>query len=87
MPFGQQLLVDLGPKAVHQHHLDAHALDQGQVLHQVGQFASRNGFARNAHDKGFAPVHVDIGRYRSKPGHKGEVKNGRHGVWERLLSG
>ena len=87
VPFGQELFIDLRPKAMHQHHPDAHALDQGQVLHQVGQFASRNGFARNAHDKGFAPVHVDIGRHRSKPGHKGEVKNGRHGVWERLLSG
>ena len=62
-------------------------LDQGQVLHQIGQFARSNGLTRNAHDKGLAPVHVDVGRHRSKPGHKGEVKNGRHGVGERSLSG
>jgi hypothetical protein len=33
---GFELLVHLRPKAMHQHNLDAHALDHGQVLRQMG---------------------------------------------------
>ena len=79
MAFGGQLLVDLRPEAVHQHNLDAHALDQRQVLCNVLQLAGRNGLARYADHKGFAPVRVDVRRNRAKPGHKGEVKDGGHG--------
>ena len=72
---------------MHQHDLHAHALNQCQVLRQVLQLARRNGLARNAHHKGLAPVHVDVGRHRAEPGHKCEVEYGRHagswaaGVW------
>jgi hypothetical protein len=79
--FGGQLLVDLGAKAMHQHDLHAHALDQRQVLRQVLQLARRNRFARDAHHKGLAPVHVDVRRHRPEPGHEGEIENGGHGLW------
>ena len=76
---GLQLLVDLGPKAVHQHDLHAHALDHGQILRDVGQLVRGNRLTRHAHDKGLAPVHVDIGRHGAEPGHESEVENGGHG--------
>ena len=63
MAFGRELFVHLRAKAMHQHNLDTHALDHGQVLHQAGQLARRNGFPRNGHDKSFAAVHVDVGRH------------------------
>ena len=55
MAFGLELLVHLGPKAMHQHDFDAHALDHGQVLRQVRQLARCNGLARNADDKSLVP--------------------------------
>ena len=76
MPLGRQLLIDLRPKAVHQHDLDAHALNEGQVLGNVLQLARRNGLAGHAHHEGFAPVQVDVGRHRAKPGHEGKIENG-----------
>ena len=63
---------------MHQHNLHAHALNQSQILGQVLQLAGSDGFTRNAHDKGFATVHVDVGCHRAKPRHKGEVKDSRH---------
>ena len=80
VPLGLQLLVHLGAKTVDQHHFDTHALNQGQVLGQVRQFAGCDGFTRNAHDKGLAAVHVDVGGHRPKPGDKGEIKDCRHGM-------
>ena len=65
---------------MHQHNFDAHALNQGQVLRQMLQFARRNGLACNAHHKGFATVHVNVGRHRSKPGYEGEVEDSGHGL-------
>ena len=59
---GRELFIDLRAKAVHQHDLHAHALDQRQVLRQVLQLARRNRLARDADHKGLAPVHVDVGR-------------------------
>ena len=76
MAFGCQLLVDLGPKAVHQHDFHAHALNERQVLRDVLQLACRNGLARHADHKGFASVQVDVGRHRAEPGHKGKIENG-----------
>jgi len=81
MPLGAQLLVHLGAKAVHQHHAHAHALDEGQVLRQVGQLARRNGFARDAHHKRLVAEFVDVGRDRAEPGHEGEVEDRGHGQW------
>ncbi len=79
MPLGLQLFVHLGTKAMHQHQTHAHALNQGQVLCQIGQLAGRNGLASQGHHKGFAPMHVNVGRHRAKPGHKGEMENVGHG--------
>ena len=79
MPFGQQLLVDLGTKAVNQDNVDPHAVDQGQVLHNAGQFAGVDGLTGHRHHKGLAPVHVDVRGHGAKPRHKGEVKDRGHG--------
>jgi len=78
---GRQLLVDLRAKAMHQHDLHTHALDQRQVLRQMPQLARGNGFTRDAHHEGLAPVQVDVGRHRTEPGHEGEVEDGGHGRW------
>ena len=79
MALGTQLFVDLRAKAVHQHDLHAHALNERDVLRQIGQFARLQRFPRDTHDKGFAAVHVDIWRHRPEPGDKGEVKDCGHG--------
>ncbi len=76
--FQAQLFVDLGAKAMHQHNFYAHGLDHGQVLHDGLELARCNRFARNTDNKGLVAKLVDIGRYRAKPGHKGEVEDGRH---------
>ncbi|MCY1533662.1 hypothetical protein D9M68_690020 [compost metagenome] len=77
---GRQLLVDLRAEAVHQHDLDAHALDQGQVLRDVLQLARRDGLARQRDHEGLAAVRVDVGRDRAEPGHEGEIEDGGHGA-------
>ena len=61
-----------------QHNAHAHALDECQVLRQVGQLTRGNGFARDADHKGLATMHVNVGRDRTEPRHKGEVKNSGH---------
>ena len=81
MALGLQLLVHLGPKTVHQHNFDAHALDHGQVLRQVRQLARCHRFARNADHKSLVAKLVDIRRHRAKPGYEGEIEDGGHGWW------
>ena len=78
MTLGHELLIHLRPKAMDQHNLHTHALNQGQILGQVLQLASCDGFTCNAHHKGFATVHVDVGCHRAKPRYEGEVKDSRH---------
>ena len=78
MSFGLELLIHLGAKTMHQHNIDAHALDHGQVLYQARQFAGFNGFACDGHHKGFAAVHMDVRRYRAEPGDEGEIENSGH---------
>ena len=80
VPLGLELLVDLRAKAVHQHNLHAHALDHGQVLCQIGQFACSNGLATHTNHEGLVAKFVDIWRYRAKPRHEGEIENSGHGV-------
>ncbi len=87
MAFGLQLLVHLGPKAVHQHNLDPHALDHGQILRQMGQLASGDGLTGNAHHEGLVAKLVDVGGNRTKPRHKGEIENGAHGLAFALVEG
>ena len=72
---GLELLVDLRAKAVHQHDLHAHALDHGQVLREVRQFACGNRLTRDADHKGLVAELVDVGRNRPEPGHEGEIEN------------
>ncbi len=63
MAFCLELLVDLRAKAVHQHDLHAHRLDQRQVLRDVLQLACGNGFARQPHHEGLAAVRVLSGNF------------------------
>jgi hypothetical protein len=87
MALGLELLVDLRAKAVHQHDLHAHALDQRQVLRDVLQLAGGDGLAGDADHEGLAAVHVDVGRHRAEPGHEGEIEDGGHGRGAVLLFG
>jgi hypothetical protein len=80
VPLGSELFVDLRAEAVHQHDLDAHALDQRQVLRNVLQLARRDRFPRQGDHESLAAVRVDVGRDRAEPGHEGEVENGGHGA-------
>jgi hypothetical protein len=75
---GLELLVHLRAKAVHQHNLDAHALDHGQVLRQAVQLARGNGLARNAHHKRLVAELVDVRRNRPEPGDEGEIEDRGH---------
>ncbi len=79
VPLGAQLLVDLRPETMHQHDAHAHALNEGQILRQIGQLARRYGLACNADHKGLVAKLVDIGCHRAKPGHEGEIKDRGHG--------
>jgi hypothetical protein len=42
------------------------------------KFACRNGFTCNAHHKGFASVHVNVGCNRAKPRDKSEIEDSGH---------
>ena len=75
MALGLELLVHLRAKTVHQHDLHAHALDHGQVLREVRQFACGNRLTRDADHKGLVAELVDVGRNRPEPGHEGEIEN------------
>ena len=77
---GAQLLVDLGPKAMHQHHFHAHALDHGQVLRKVRQLAGGNGFTADRDHKRLVAKLVDVGCHRAEPGDKGEIEDRGHGA-------
>ena len=79
LAFQRQLFVHLRAKAIYQNDLEAHAVNQRQVLHDVGQFARCNGFARHAHHQCLAAVHMDVGRNGSEPRNESEIENGRHG--------
>ena len=68
---------------MYQNHFNAHALNHGQVLGEMGQFSRRDGFTRNANDKSLVAKLVNVGCDRTKPRNKGKVKYGGHGkVWD-----
>ena len=48
MALGAQLLVDLRPKAVHQHELDAHRVQDRQVLHEADSACRRRSARRRS---------------------------------------
>ena len=83
MPLGCQLLIHLRAKAVHQHDLHAHGLDQCQVLRNAVQLAGRNRLTRQPDHKRLVAELVDVGRHRAEPGDEGEIEDGGHG--ERCL--
>ena len=64
---------------MHQNHFNAHALNHGQVLGEMGQLSRRDRFTRNANDKSLVAKLVNVGCDRAKPRHKGKVKYRGHG--------
>ena len=64
---------------MHQNYFNAHALNHGEVLGEVGQLARSDGFTRNANDKSLVAKLVNVGCDRTKPRNKGKVKYGGHG--------
>ena len=66
-----QLLVDLRPKAVHQDDLDAHRLQDRQVLRERGELAGGDQLAGDRDHEGLAVVGVDVRRDRAEPRHEG----------------
>ena len=78
MALGRKLLGHLRPKAMHQHQLDAHGMQDGQILHKSIELARCNQLPGHGHDKRLAVVRVDVGRHRAKPGHEGVGENKAH---------
>jgi len=74
-----QLFIHLRAKAVHQHDLHAHGLDQRQILHDALQLAGGDGFARDAHHESLVAEFVDVRGHRPEPGNEGEIENRGHG--------
>jgi hypothetical protein len=64
---------------VHQHQLDAHGVQDGQVLHEGVELARGDGLAGQADHEGLAAVGVDVGRHGAKPGHEGVREDEAHG--------
>ena len=77
---GRQLLIHLGSKAVHQHQFQPHRVQYREVLHDVVELAGGNAFAGQRNHEGLAPVSVDVGRNRAKPGHEGVGEYEAHGA-------
>ena len=85
-----QLLVDLRPKAVHEDDLDAHRLQDREVLRERGELAGGDQLAGDGDDEGLAVIGVDVRRDRAEPRHEGvredEVQGERIGAegWPRF---
>ena len=78
-PFKRQLFLHLRTKSVHQHELDAHRVENGEVLGERGQLAGGHQFARDGHHEGLSPVRVDVRRNRTEPRNEGMGKDKTHG--------
>jgi hypothetical protein len=78
LALGGELLVHLWAEAMHQHQLDAHRVQDRQVLHEDVQLAGGDQFARHADDEGLAAVHVDVGRHGAEPRNEGVGKDKAH---------
>jgi hypothetical protein len=56
---------------MHEDDLDAHGVQDGQILHEGIQLAGGDQLARHADDEGLAAVGMDVRRHRAEPGHEG----------------
>ena len=74
-----QLLVDLRPEAVHQHQLDAHRVQDRQVLREAVELAGGDQLAGDRDDEGLAAVGVDVRRDGAEPRHEGVGEDEAHG--------
>ncbi len=77
-PLAAQLLVHLRPEAVHQHELDAHRVQDRQVLHEGVELAGGDQLAGHRDHEGLAAVGVDVRRHRAEPGHEGVREDEAH---------
>ena len=64
---GLQAGVDLRAGAMHQHQPDAQAVQQHDILHQMGEIRVLHRFAAKRNDKGLIAVGVDVGRTVAEP--------------------
>ena len=78
-PLAAQLLVHLRPEAVHEHQLDAHRVQDREVLHEGIQLAGGDQLAGHRDDEGLAAVSVDVRRDRAEPRNEGVRKHEAHG--------
>ena len=68
---------NLGAGAVYQYQLHAQALEQGNIVNDVGEvFVLRHGAPQHQHE-GLAPVHIDIGCGVPEPADVGPARR-RH---------
>ena len=67
MPFGLELFLDLWPKAVHENDLDAHRVDQCQVLRKGVELAGRDQLASDGDDECLAAMGMDVRCDRTEP--------------------
>jgi len=75
---GPELFLHLRSKAVHQHHLDAHRVNQREILRKRGQLAGSDEFTGDGHHESLAAVRMDIRRHRAKPRDKGMWEDQAH---------
>ena len=70
MALRAQLLVDLRPKAVHEHELDAHRVQDREVLRERVELAGCDQLTGDRDDEGLAVVRVDVRCHGTEPGHE-----------------
>ena len=75
---GLELLVHLRAKAMHQHQLDAHRVQDREVLHEGVQLARGDRLADQPDHEGLAVVGVDVRRDRAEPGNEGVREHEAH---------
>ena len=78
LALGQQLLFDLGPESMHQHHLDAHGMQQRQILREGVELSRRDQLASDGHHECLAAVGMDVRRDRAEPRDKGVREDQAH---------
>src|SRR5690606_2188907 len=76
----RQPLFNLGAGAVDQDNADSQGVEQCDIVNDMGEVAVQHPVPRQGDDKGFAPVHIDIG------GAIAEEFDIAHGCWSRGLT-
>jgi hypothetical protein len=78
VPLGLQLLVDLRPEPMHQHQLDAHRVQDREVLYEGVELVRGDRLADQPDDERLAVIGVDVRRDRTEPGDEGVREHEAH---------